>query len=172
MTNISLKDILSGKSFIIENENYEFEIIYANWNDSNFFTLFTLYLRKKENGLRINLGYLHVIAQGQRIGKIKDWFLFGNPKIFIGDIDTAKRLLIFLTPSQRKELERLLCIQYSINHSIVNERAFQVSVLRNQTLEEFKIKQQKIERLIHYKLNIAQIIFDNKNEIKELLEDI
>lgn len=171
MNNISLKDILSGKSFIIEKEDYEFEVIYENWNDFSFFTLFTLYLRKKANGLRIKLGYIHVIAQGHRMEKIKDWFLFGSPRIFLCDINTAKRLLVFLTPSQRTVFERLLCIQYNINHSIMNEKAFQVSVLRNQTLEEFKIRQKKIERLLHCKLDVAKIILDNKNEIQDLLED-
>lgn len=45
MNNISLKDILSGKSFSIENENYEFEVIYENWNDFNFFTSFSAIVR-------------------------------------------------------------------------------------------------------------------------------
>lgn len=144
--------------------NYKYVLIDRNWNDYGFYTLHELFLIMPDGKENVKLADVRLFNLNQHCGSR---FNINNSDYigFISNVESAERLLLFLSPKERKYLISALhikfdCKLYSDQHALLK------SVLRDITLVEFEERQSEIESIISIKENISSMIERNKEVLK------
>lgn len=147
-------------------EGKKFVICGLNWNDYGFYTLHELFLIQPDKLYNIKLADLKVFNYDQKFGDHTN-FQITNYTSYISNVESANRMLIFLTPDERKKIISELHIRFSVGIN-KEQPAFLKSVLRDITFEEFEQRQETIKQIVSSEINMAQIIRDNIEIIKLL----
>lgn len=91
-----------------------------------------------------------------------------TPMVFISTLECAERILLYLTPQERQNLEDSFLILYDIKWC-ETERVFQEGVLRrgeNGTAEMYAATQKQIQEIMHNPTDVASMILDNKDQLR------
>ena len=163
--------ILNGGYFSLdEKSGMKFRLAYQNWNDFGYYTLYTLEMKLPKSNDLYRIADIRIMNVGQKFGDKPSWFPT-TPIVFISNVSSAERLLLYLSPEQRKNLENILLIRYESYH-IEHEKVFLKSILRDKTLLEFTKSQERIREIIHLPLDVSSIINDNKSQLSSYMDDI
>lgn len=163
--------ILNGSYFSLDEESgMKFRLVYQNWNDYGYYTLYALELRMPDVDTLYRIADIRVMNIGQKKGDKPSW-IPTTPIVFISNVDSAERLLLFLTPEQRGNLEKTLKVRYDTHH-VEHEDVFQVSVLRDKTLTEFKKSMLQIKELVQSPIDVSAMIDKHKTQLACFLEEI
>lgn len=162
--------ILNGSCFSLdEKSGMKFRLVYRNWNDYGFYTLYALELWIPDRDIPYRIADIRVMNIGQKKGDKPSW-IPTTPIVFISNIESAETLLLFLTPEQRSNLEKILLLRYDTCH-IEQDEVFQVSVLRDKNLIDFKNTQIRIKELVQSSLDVSSMIDNHKTQLLPFLED-
>lgn len=162
--------ILNGSCFSLdEKSGMRCRLVYRNWNDYGYYTLYALELRIPDRDIPYRIADIRVMNIGQKKGDKPSW-IPTTPIVFISNIESAETLLLFLTPEQRSNLEKILLLRYDTCH-IEQEEAFQVSVLRDKNLIDFKNTQIRIKELVQSSFDVSSMIDNHKTQLLPFLED-
>lgn len=163
--------ILNGSYFSLdEKSGMKFRLIDRNWNDYGYYTLYALELRFPDSDSAYLIADIHVMNIGQRKGNKPTW-IPTTPIVFISNIDSAETLLLYLTPEQRNNLEKLFLLRYDTIH-VDREEVFLKSVLRHKTLVEFAKNQTHIKKLVQLPIDISSMIDHHKTQLGLLFKEI
>ncbi len=163
--------ILNGSYFSLdEKSGMKFQLEDRNFNDFGYYTLYSLkaWLPKYDHPFRI--ADIHIMNIGQRKGDKPSWTPT-TPIVYISSLESAEMLLLYLTPEQRCNLEKLLQLQYNTIH-VGQEDVFLRSVLRNKTLSGFIKSQERIKKLIQLPIDVRSMIDNHKDQLELFLENI
>ena len=162
--------ILNGSYFSLdEKSGMKFRLVYRNWNDYGYYTLYVLELNIPEMDISYRIADIRVMNIGQKKGDKPSW-IPTTPIVFISNVESAETLLLFLTQKQRSNLEKILLIQYDTIH-VNQEEVFQVSVLRDKTLTEFNKSLIRIKELVQSPIDVSSMIDNHKTQLTRFLED-
>lgn len=168
--NMDKQAILNGSYFSLdEKSEMKFRLVYRNWNDYGYYTLYVLELKIPEMDISYQIADIRVMNIGQKKGDKPSW-IPTTPIVFISNVESAEKLLLFLTPKQRSNLEKILLIQYDTIH-VNQEEVFQVSVLRDKTLTEFNKSLIRIKELVQSPIDVSSMIDNHKTQLTRFLED-
>jgi len=160
--------ILNGSYFSLdEKSGMKFRLVYRNWNDYGYYTLYVLELRIPDRDIPYRISDIRVMNIGQKKGDKPSWTPT-TPIVFISNVESAEILLLFLTPEQRSNLEKILLLQYDTCH-IEQEEVFQVSVLRDKNLIDFKKTQIRIKELVQSSFDVSSMIDNHKTQLLHFL---
>lgn len=163
-------ELLNGRLFSFdEDNNIKLQMEFRNWNDWGFYTLYSLKMYLPCAKFPYYLAGVNVMYIGQCRGETtfrKD----KEPLLFIPRIEDAERMFLMLTPSQRKNLESLLSIQYDCN-MVYNEPVFIESVIRGMTIQEFIQNQKTIKYLIQSDIDAKTMLLTHRSQINSFLAD-
>ena len=163
--------IINGSYFSLdEKSGRKFRLADRNWNDFGYYTLYALELKLPGSDLLYRIADIRVMNIGQKKGEKPSWNPT-TPIIFISNIDSAERLLLFLTHMQRSNLEKILLLRYDTLH-VDREDVFNVSVLRDKTLMDFTTSQAKIKELVQLPIDVSSMIDNHKTQLALFLEEI
>lgn len=163
--------ILNGSYFSLdEKSGMKFRLVYRNWNDYGYYTLYALELRIPDVATPYRIADIRVMNIGQKIGDKPSW-IPTTPIVFISNVDSAERLLLFLTPAQRSNLEKKLMLRYDTLY-VEHEEVFQVSVLRDKTLTEFNKTLVQVKELVKSPIDVSSMIHNHKTQLACFLGEI
>ena len=141
--------------------NYKYVLTDRGCNDFGFYTLHELFLITPQGQDNIKLADIRIFNFDQHFNERLNLNIT-NYVGFISNIESAERLILFLSPNERKEL----CSELHLNFTAgmySKQPAFLKSVLRDTTIQQFEEKQSKIKAIVTIKENIASMIERNKN---------
>lgn len=163
--------ILNGSYFSLdEKSGMKFRLVYRNWNDYGYYTLYALELRIPDADTPYRIADIRVMNIGQKKGDKPSW-IPTTPIVFISNVDSAETLLLFLTPKQRSNLEKTLMLRYDTLH-VEHEEVFHVSVLRDRTLTEFNKTLVQVKELVQSPIDVSSMIHNHKTQLACFLEEI
>lgn len=163
--------ILNGSYFSLdEKSGMKFRLVYRNWNDYGYYTLYALELRIPDADTTYRIADIRVMNIGQKKGDKPSW-IPTTPIVFISNVDSAETLLLFLTPKQRSNLEKTLMLRYDTLH-VEHEEVFHVSVLRDRTLTEFNNTLVQVKELVQSPIDVSSMIHNHKTQLACFLEEI
>lgn len=136
----------------------------SNWNDFGYYTLHELFLIIPDKSYNIKLADINVFNFDQHFGEHPSIYVSSNHVSYISNIESAIRLVLFLTPDERKELFSELHVLFTPS-CYKEQKVFLKSILRNTTLEEFKQIQSTIKVIVTTELNVAQMVSEHKELI-------
>ena len=160
MTNL-LVHAANGRGYEKFGMNYKYVLTDRGWNDYGFYTLHELFLITPTNKDNIKLADIRMFNFDQHFNDRLNLNVT-NYVGFISNIESAERLLLFLSPEDRKELFSTLHIRYTAG-MYSSQPAFLKSVLRDITIEQFEERQQKIKYIATIDENIASMIERNRD---------
>lgn len=131
-----------------------------NWNDFGYYTLHELFLIVPDKPYNIKLADIRIFNYDQKFGEHPSIYSSSTHTSYISNIDSAERLVLFLTPKERKELLAELHVNFT-QSIYANQQVFLKSVLRDITMQEFENMQLQIKEIVTTNLNITQMIADN-----------
>lgn len=135
-----------------------------NWNDYGFYTLHELFLIIPDKSYNIKLADIRVFNCNQNFGEHPSIYESSNHVSYISNIESANRLVLFLTPTERKELFSELHVIFT--PSLYKEqKVFLKSIIRDTTLEEFECRQSVIKEIATTEINVAQMVSEHKDLI-------
>ena len=162
--------ILNGSYFSLdEKSGMKFRLVYRNWNDYGYYTLYVLELRIPDVDTSYRIADIRVMNIGQKKGDKPSW-IPTTPIVFISNVDSAETLLLFLTPKQRSNLEKTLMLRYDTLH-VEYEEVFHVSVLRDKTLTEFNKTLVQVKELVQSPIDVSSMIHNHKTQLACFLEE-
>lgn len=141
--------------------NYKYVLTDRGWNDYGFYTLHELFLITPTEQDNIKLADIRLFNYDQRFNERLNLNI-PNFVAFISNIESAERLILCLSPEDRKELCSTLHINFTAG-MYSSQPAFLKSVLRDITIEQFEERQRQIKSLLTLPENIASIIERNKS---------
>ena len=129
-----------------------------NFNDYGYYTLFDLYLQlPKETEYNLKIATLNILNAGQNLAEHPTVSSPLSIFTFVRDIESAYKLLFYLTLDERKELISSLNICFQ-SDKILHEPAYRNSVLRGSNEGAFLKNQKEIEHIITCPLEISTAI--------------
>lgn len=146
---------------------YKYVLTDRNWNDFGFYTLHELFLITPEGSDNIKLADIRLFNHDQADGDHVN-LCIPNFVGFITSVTGAERLLLFLSPDERKEIFDALHIKFDCK-LYTDQQALLKSVLRDITFEQFAERQERIKNLVSLPYNIKVMIQENKEVIKPQL---
>lgn len=156
--------ILNGSYFSLdEKSGMKFRLVYRDWNDYGYYTLYALELRIPDVDTSYRIADIRVMNIGQKKGDKPSW-IPTTPIVFISNVDSAETLLLFLTPKQRSNLEKTLMLRYDTLH-VEYEEVFHVSVLRDKTLTEFNKTLVQVKELVQSPIDVSSMIHNHKTQL-------
>ncbi|MBD5415618.1 MAG: hypothetical protein HDR46_04930 [Bacteroides sp.] len=162
--------ILNGSYFSLdEKSGMKFRLVDRNWNDYGYYTLYALEFRLPNSDIHYRIADIRIMNIGQPKGSKPTW-IPTTPIAFISNIESAEKLLIFLTHEQRNYLEKALLISYDTKH-IEKEPVFIYSVNRDKALHEFIERQESIKKIMQSQLEISSMIDNHKTQIIQLFAE-
>ena len=163
--------ILNGSYFSLdEKSGMKFRLVDRNWNDYGYYTLYALELRIPDVDIAYRIADIRVMNINQKKGDIPSW-MPTTPVIFISNVESAETLLLFLTPEQRSNLEKILLLTYDTLH-VEHEDVFNTSILRDKTLGDFNKGLTRIKELMQSSVDVSSMIYSHKTQLARFLEDI
>lgn len=132
-------------------EKFPFDFILANreWDTDGFFTRFIIF-KTLENRDNIPIANLHILPKSLPKG---DSFLgLATSYTFIDDIESAKRLLLFLSLKQREEFIKT----FNLNFKRLNCETFDVSILGKLSLSDWETKQRRIHSILSFNEDLSE----------------
>lgn len=164
--------ILNGEKFTLADGNEKtFRLKWENyWNNFGYRIIFHLWMETpKTSALRI--ASFHIFSPDQKTGEKPCWSA-PTPLVYISDLDSAEKLLLYLTPQERHDLEGTLLIRYNISFC-KTEKVFKEGVLRRGetcTAEMYACTQKQIQEIMHNPIDVASMILGNKDQLRVYLE--
>lgn len=163
--------ILNGSYFSLdEKSGMKFRLVDRNWNDYGYYTLYALELRIPDVDIAYRIADIRVMNINQKKGDKPSW-IPTTPVIFISNVESAETLLLFLTPEQRSNLEKILLLKYDTLH-VEHEDVFHTSILRDKTLGDFNKGLTRIKELMQSSVDVSSMINIHKTQLTRFLEDI
>lgn len=159
MTNL-LVHAANGRGYEKFGMNYKYVLTDRGWNDYGYYTLHELFLLTPEDQDNIKLADVRLFNYNQHFNERLD-LNNTNYAGFISNVGSAERMLLFLSPEERKELCAALHINFTAG-MYASQPAFLKSVLRDTTLEQFEERQRKIKSIVTLQEDIASMISRNK----------
>lgn len=165
----NMQAILSGGYFSIDEESgLKFRLRDANWNDYGYYTLYSLVMQlpTKESFI---IADLRIMNHEQ---KIKEKPVAHQGLVaFISNVASAEKLFLMLTPQLRLKLEEALQVQYDAS-TVMKGPAFNKSVCRHRTVDEFIDAQNRIKMLMHSEIDACTILKDHSEQIGQILSSL
>lgn len=152
-------DKFSGK-------NYKYVLSDREWNDFGYYTLHELFLITPDGTDNIKLADIRLLNFNQKFNEHVNLNIT-NFIGFISNVESAERLLLFLSPSERKELFSTLHINFTVG-MFSSQPAFLKSVLRDITFEQFEERQSRIKTIVSFSEDVSSLIKRNKEILKLL----
>lgn len=143
---------------------YKYVLTDRNWNDLGYYTLHELFLITPNGVDNVKLADIKLFNHDQKKDEHPN-LTTSNFVGFITGIEWAERILLFLSPDERKELLSSLHIKFDCK-LYKDQQALLKSVLRNLTFEQFEERQSKIKSIISIQEDIASMIDRNKEILK------
>ena len=163
--------ILYGSYFSLDEKSGKlFRLVNSNWNDFGYYTLYALEMKLPESAFGETIAYINIMNMCQRKGEKPTW-IPSTPMVFISSIKSAEALLIFLSPEQRSNLEKILLLQYD-TFFVSQQDVFNISVLRGTNRVEFDRSLTRIKELVRCPLDISSMIDNHKIQLAYFLKDI
>lgn len=170
--NMKNRSILEGAKFSVGINNAKtLSLFYRNWNDFGYYTLFSLSLDAPASYSSYTLALIRVMYFGQESRENPQYGDLQRMRVFICDVEGAERIFLMLSPSERLELEKVLGIGYDVS-LVMGEPAFQKSVLRCTTLDEFQKTQLRIKELMHSNIDASAMLSKNKQQLQLYMNDL
>lgn len=170
-TNMDRQAILNGSYFSLdEKSGMKFRLVYRDWNDYGYYTLYALELRISDVDTPYRIADIRVMNIGQKKGDKPSW-IPTTLIVFISNVDSAETLFLFLTPEQRSNLEKTLMLRYDTLH-VEHEDVFHVSVLRDKTQTEFNKSLVKVKDLVQSPIDVSSMIHNHKVQLACFLDEI
>ncbi len=152
----------SEKTFCLKWENY--------WNNFGYRIIFHLWMETPKTSA-IRIASFYIFSPDHKTGE-KPYWSAPTPLVYISDLGSAEKLLLYLTPQERHNLEDTLLIRYNISFCKA-EKVFKDGVLRrgeNGTAEMYGATQKQIHEIMHNPTDVASMILDNKDQLRVYLE--
>lgn len=152
----------SEKSFRLKWEKY--------WNNFGYRIIFHLWMETPKT-TAIRIASFYIFSPDQKTGEKPCWSV-PTPVVYISDLGSAEKLLLYLTPQERHNLEDTLLIRYNISFCKA-EKVFKNGVLRRGekgTAEMYACTQKQIQEIMHNPIDVASMILDNKDQLRVYLK--
>lgn len=143
---------------------YKYVLTDREWNDKGYYTLHQLFLITPNGSDNIFLADIRLFNHDQK----KDDHINLNTSNYVGfisNVDSAERLLIFLSPKERKEILSALHIQFDYK-PYTDQQALLKSILQDISFEDFEKRQSIIKSIVSINEDIASMIERNKDILK------
>lgn len=163
--------ILNGEKFTLGDGNEKaFSLKWENcWNNFGYRIIFHLWMETPETSA-IRIASFYIFSLDLKTGEKPCW-TFPTPQVYICNKSSAEKLLLYLTPKERHDLEETLLIRYDIS-SCKTENVFRNGVLRNGnngTAEMYTSTQKQIQEIMHNTTDVASMILENKDQLRVYL---
>lgn len=159
--------ILNGKKFTLgEGNEKTFSLKWENyWNNFGYRIIFHLWMETPGTSA-IRIASFYIFSPDQKTGEKPCWSS-PTPLVYICSKSSAEKLLLYLTPKERHDLEETLSIRYDISLCKA-EKVFREGVRRNGgngTAEMFAATQKQIQEIMHNPTDVASMILGNKDQL-------
>lgn len=164
--------ILNGEKFTLADGNEKtFRLKWEKyWNNFGYRIIFHLWMETPRT-TAIRIASFLIFSPDQKTGEKPCWSA-PTPLVYISDLGSAEKLLLYLTPQERHDLEDTLLIRYNISFC-KTEKVFKDGVLRrgeNDTAEMYACTQKQIQEIMHNPIDVASMILDNKDQLRVYLK--
>lgn len=164
--------VLNGEKFTLADGNEKtFRLKWENyWNNFGYRIIFHLWMETPRT-TAIRIASFLIFSPDQKTGEKPCWSA-PTPLVYISDLGSAEKLLLYLTPQERHDLEDTLLIRYNISFC-KTEKVFKDGVLRrgeNDTAEMYACTQKQIQEIMHNPIDVVSMILDNKDQLRVYLE--
>lgn len=160
MTNLIVHTV-NGRGYEKFGGSYKYVLTDRGWNDFGFYTLHELFLIKPVGQDNIKLANIRLFNYNQHFNERLNLNI-ANYVGFISNLESAERLILFLSPEERKELCSMLHVNFTAG-IYSRQSAFLKSVLRDINIQQFEERQRKIKSIVTIEENIASMIERNKS---------
>lgn len=162
--------ILNGEKFTLGDESEKsFSLKWEKyWNNYGYRIIFHLWMETPKT-YAIRIASLYIFSPDQKTGEMPCW-LFHSPSVYLCNICDAEKLLLYLTPLERRKLEETLLIRYDISWC-KTRKVFRDGVLRRgeRSVEKYATAQKLIYEIMHNPIDVASMILDNKDQLRVYL---
>lgn len=160
--------ILNGKKFTLgEGDEKTFSLKWENyWNNFGYRIIFHLWMETPVTSA-IRIASFYIFSPDQKTGEKPCWSS-STPLVYICSKSSAEKLLLYLTPKERHDLEETLLIRYDISLCKA-EKVFREGVRRNGdngTAEMYAATQKQIQEIMHNPTDVASMILENKEQLR------
>lgn len=160
--------LLNGEEFSLGDGNEKtFSLKWENyWNNFGYRIIFHLWMETPETSA-IRIASFYIFSPDQKTGEKPCWSS-PSPLVYICDKSSAEKLLLYLTPHERHDLEETLLIRYDIS-LCKTEKVFREGVRRNGengTAEMYAATQKQIQKIMQNPTDVASMILDNKDQLR------
>lgn len=136
-----------------------------HWNNYGYRIIFHLWMETPKTSA-IRIASFYIFSPDQKTGEKPCWSS-PTPLVYICSKYSAEKLLLYLTPQERHNLEETLLIRYDIS-LCKTEKVFREGVRRNGgngTAEMFAATQKQIQEIMHNPTDVASMILGNKDQL-------